>query len=69
MPKPIAPKKLLDVYETTRAVADKPISITIHTKVPGKWRFVDLETGDIWRWDNAKKSLVRASDITVVYKG
>lgn len=25
--------------------------ITISTRVPGKWRFVDLETGRAWSWD------------------
>jgi len=24
--------------------------IKIHTRVPSKWRFVDLETGHVWRW-------------------
>ena len=25
--------------------------ITIETRVPSKWRFVDLETGDVWLWN------------------
>jgi hypothetical protein len=25
--------------------------MTITSRVPSKWRFVDLETGNIWRWD------------------
>ena len=25
--------------------------ITIRTHVPEKWRFIDLETGHIWKWD------------------
>lgn len=25
--------------------------ITIRTRKPGKWRFVDSETGQVWRWD------------------
>lgn len=28
------------------------VSITIKSHVPSKWRFVDLETGDIWKWDD-----------------
>ena len=24
--------------------------ITIGTRFPGKWRFVDTETGDVWEW-------------------
>lgn len=28
-----------------------PIDITIHTKKPGKWRFVDMETGEVYYYD------------------
>lgn len=28
--------------------------ITINTHVPSKWRFVDLETGDVWEFDKDK---------------
>lgn len=24
--------------------------LTIRTRVPSKWRFVDLETGEVWKW-------------------
>lgn len=36
----------------------KCVNITISTKVPTKWLFVDRETGDVWRWEDGK--LVRA---------
>lgn len=32
--------------------------ITIETKVPSKWRFHDLETGDVWKWTNGKFTAV-----------
>jgi hypothetical protein len=41
-------------YERERRRHAKPVSITISTKVPSKWRFVDLETRNIWRWDEKK---------------
>lgn len=28
--------------------------LEIITHVPSKWRFVDLETGDIWRWEKGR---------------
>ena len=28
-----------------------PITLTLKTLVPEKYRVVDLETGDVWRWD------------------
>ena len=28
-----------------------PTTMEIVSRVPSKWRFVDLETGDIWRWE------------------
>jgi hypothetical protein len=32
------------------------VVMTISSHVPSKWRFVDLETGDIWKWqDNTFK--------------
>ena len=37
--------------------------ITIETKVPSKWRFVDLETGEVWAWRGVK--FIRTHDITV----
>lgn len=32
---------------------DKLVTISINTHVPSKWRFTDLETGEIWRWEGA----------------
>ena len=34
--------------------------ITIRTHCPDKWLFIDRETGDVWRWDERRKTLVRA---------
>lgn len=42
---------------------DPPIvDITINTRKPGKWRFVDLETGDVWRWSGAHGTFKRADE-------
>jgi hypothetical protein len=30
----------------------RPVMISISTRVPSKWRFTDLETGETWRWEN-----------------
>lgn len=38
-------------YEKERKAHTKSVEIKIDTKVPSKWRFVDLETGDVWWWD------------------
>lgn len=29
----------------------KPVPITINTRAPSKWRFVDLETGEVYAWN------------------
>lgn len=34
------------------------VNITISTRVPTKWLFVDRETGDVWKWRDGE--LVRA---------
>jgi len=36
------------------------VKIGIETRVPSKWRFVDQETGDIWKWDDKLGQLVTA---------
>lgn len=38
-----ADRKLLD--GTYRKSFDSPITITIYTKCPGKWKLIDMETG------------------------
>jgi len=38
-------------YEKEREAHAQPVEMTIRSRVPSKWRFVDLETGDVWRWD------------------
>jgi hypothetical protein len=40
--------------------------ITIYTSCPDKWRFVDLETGDIWKWDHQTKQFKRADQMSIV---
>lgn len=45
-------------YTAERKLHDKPVKITISSKVPNKWRFVDLETGDIWKWSEVRKGFI-----------
>lgn len=51
-------------YRAEREAHPLPVNLVITTKVPSKWRFVDLETGDIWRADAGR--LVRAHDQVLV---
>lgn len=39
------------------------ITLTLETRVPSKYRVVDLETGDVWKWEEGK--WVRAALATV----
>jgi hypothetical protein len=36
-------RKLIDGSEVEET--DKPVDLIIHTKAPGKWKLIDLETG------------------------
>jgi hypothetical protein len=40
------------------------VEIPIRTHKPDKWRFVDLETGDIWKWDEKEYP---GNDLTAGY--
>jgi hypothetical protein len=33
---------------------ERLVSITIRTRAPSKWRFVDLETSQSWMWDGSQ---------------
>ena len=37
-------------YDEERKAAKKCTTLEIKTKVPSKWRFVDLETGEVWKY-------------------
>lgn len=50
-----------DIIGRKLKVFDSDQEIILRTKVPGKWLFVDTETGDVWRWKDGK--FVRASDV------
>jgi hypothetical protein len=39
--------------------------IEIETHCPAKWRFLDLETGEIWVWDVDNHMFKRAKGISV----
>jgi len=42
---------------------DNEVHLSIKSKCPGKWRFVDLETLDIWKWDEKRNCYTRANDL------
>jgi hypothetical protein len=55
---------------------ERLIELTIRTHCPEKWRFVDLETGDVWQWngewEHGKKTrtpqrgeFMRATDLRI----
>ena len=46
-------------YEIERQNSKGVVSIVINTRVPSKWRLVDLETGDIWKWGGKSSKYVR----------
>lgn len=52
----------LDKFEKERQAHKKPVKMTIESKVPSKWRFVDLETGSIFRWDEKAGTFKDAND-------
>lgn len=54
MPRP----KKQTAYDLERQAHEKPVDMTISSKVPSKWRFCDLETQDIWKYDENRKSFV-----------
>lgn len=41
-------------------------SFGVSTRVPSKYRLIDLETGDVWRWDSIARRYRATSDIMVV---
>lgn len=47
-------------WQTEREAHLELVRIVIETRVPSKWRFVDLETGDVWRWDELLGRFQRA---------
>jgi hypothetical protein len=46
------------VYDIERQQHDNPIDIKISTKVPNKWRFCDLETQQVYKWDEARNDFI-----------
>ena len=40
----------MDAWAAERRACVTPVKLTIETRVTSKWRFVDLETGAIWKW-------------------
>ena len=42
--------------------------ITVNTHKPNKWRLVDIETGEVWKFNVASGGLLRATDIVFYRK-
>lgn len=53
----------MPTYDDTAAGNQEPVTITIRTRTPEKWRFVDLVAGDIWMYSSDHFKL--AHDIAV----
>jgi|APIni6443716594_1056825.scaffolds.fasta_scaffold00024_33 hypothetical protein len=53
-------------YTKERKAHKNCVSIKIETKVPSKWRFVDLETGDVWAWSEKLGAFTGAKDVWTV---
>lgn len=41
---------------------DNNIPVTINSRCPSKWRFVDLETGELWKWDDDANKFTKAKE-------
>lgn len=50
-------------YEEERKAHKEPVDMTISSKVPSKWRFVDMETGQVWKWDEERETFTAARDL------
>lgn len=53
----------MTLYDNERQDNPRPLPITLNTRVPSKWRFVDLETGEVWRWDQALGQFRQVRDL------
>lgn len=51
-------KKKQTQYDIERQSHNDPVPIIIKTKVPNKWRFCDLETNQVYKWDETKNDFV-----------
>lgn len=53
--------------EANRLAGGSLTELVIRTHVPRKWRFVDLETGDVWMYNSADpySTFIRATDVEV----
>jgi hypothetical protein len=51
--------KEMEAWGQERERNPEPTAMTIESRVPTKWRFVDLETLDVWRWDAEEKRFRR----------
>lgn len=48
--RPVRSRNLLD--GTSADEYEKCTRVTISSKCPGKWKFCDMETGQVWKWEN-----------------
>lgn len=62
---PHATKRTLAKFDAERDKnrgAGRLVKLVIETRVPSKWRMVDKETGDVWRWNDKESKWTRAED-------
>ncbi len=54
----MAKTKKPNPYELERQTHDKPVDMKISSKVPSKWRFCDLETNQVYKWDDKRNEFI-----------
>lgn len=57
----------MTLYDNEREDHPTPIPIPLRTRVPSKWRLVDMETNEVWFYDGER--FRAAHDITVLHRG
>lgn len=67
------PKDIMDRFREERRDSlgnnDLPVAMHVYSRVPSKYRLVDLETGDVWKFDVEQERWVAVNDIEVNYSG
>lgn len=69
-PKPSAETQPAKPRRHTGRYIEHGVDITISTRHPDKWRFVDIETNQVWRFDpDAKGKQFKIAGVAVVRLG
>jgi hypothetical protein len=62
----MAEQKVSQYEQERRDNENLLFDLSVKTHVPSKYRVVDLETGDIWKYDGTATKWTRADDISVI---